>query len=232
MIKNLFKSLGFALIMVLFPIVASVIIQVNNITSNLIGYAIQAIFFGFASVIGFILYNKNRSVNYSVKNTKAVFYFLPLLFIELIVFISGITFSNKIPYYIVLLIFTAFVGISEELFFRGIILNILINKSAKYAIFVSSILFSILHLTNIASGASIKYVMLQVIFAFLFGIVAAQITVITQSIVPAITWHFSHDFIAFITGNKLNQLTTLILIVQCIVLMIYAVYLNKKLSVA
>lgn len=232
MIKNLVKSFGIAVLMVIFPVAASVIIQVNNIEDDTIGYGIQAAFFAIASVIGFILYRKNVVNN--TKNRKMqkneLLWFVPIVISELIVFVSGVNLSQDIVYYVVLLIFTIFVGISEELFFRGIILNILKSKSSKYAIFVSSILFSVLHLTNLAGGISIQYAILQVIFSFIFGIVAAQITVITKSLLPAIVWHFSHDFIAFVTGNELNTVTTIILVTQCCILIIYSFYLNKKIG--
>lgn len=231
MVKNLLKSLGFAFMMVLFPVVASIIIQVNKITNDTVGYGIQAIFFGLASIIGFIIYKKNKNVSYSISNKKEVLWFLPIVFIELIVFMSGVNLSKELLYYVVLLVFTIFVGISEELFFRGIILDILKTKNLRYAIVTSSILFSLLHLTNIAGGVSIEYVILQVIFAFLFGVVAAQLTFITKSIISAIIWHFTHDFVAFITGNELNSTTTMILIVQCLVLIGYAIYLDRKLKI-
>lgn len=37
MIKNFLKSLGYAVLMVVFPVVASVIIQVGNITNDTLG---------------------------------------------------------------------------------------------------------------------------------------------------------------------------------------------------
>ncbi|WP_099203588.1 CPBP family intramembrane glutamic endopeptidase [Miniphocaeibacter massiliensis] len=232
MIKNLFKSIAIAILMVLFPIMASVIIQVNNIKSDILGYGIQTIFFAIASTIGIIIYKK---VKYNKKDKgskiyKQVLWYTPIIISEIIVFSSKIDLSKDIFYYIILLIFTVFVGISEELFFRGIILNILSEKSKRYAILVSAILFSILHLTNIAGGISIKYVVLQVVFSFIFGVVAGQITVISRSLLPAIIWHFTHDFIAFLTGNELSKKTIIVLVVQCVILLIYSVYLSKKIN--
>lgn len=230
MIKNLFKSFGFAVLMVLFPIISSVIIQINNITNDIIGYGIQALFFGIACIIGFILYKK-----YKIKSEKAclttkkeMLWFFPIVISELLGFLIGVQFTQGIIYYFVLIIFTIFVGISEELFFRGIILEILSKKSQKYAIVVSSILFSFLHLTNLAGGIEMKYAILQVIFAFIFAIVAAQITILTKSIVTAIIWHFTHDLIAFATGNQINFIAIIILIAQCAVLTIFSIYLSKK----
>lgn len=231
MSKNLFKSFGYAVLMVLFPVTASVTIQVGEFTSDIAGYAILTMFYGIASVIGFMLLKRVRKNTLVIEGrevlNKSILWFAPLIVIEFIAFFAGVKLHEGIKYYIVLVLFTIFVGISEEVFFRGIIVTLLRNKSAKYAIVVSSLLFAVLHLTNLANGISVGYVILQVVFSLLFGIVAAQITVLKKSLIPAIIWHFSHDLIAFITGNEWNDKVIIISIVQCVVLAVYAVYLNR-----
>ncbi len=231
MSKNLLKSVGYAVLMVLFPVMASVTIQIGGITSDIAGYEILAIFFGVASVVGLMLLKRIRNNTSIIEKqnvlNKNLLWFIPLIAIELITFIEGINLTEKINYYVVLLLFTIFVGISEELFFRGIIVILLRNKSVKYAITISSILFAVFHLTNLANGISVEYTALQVVFALLFGIVAAQITVLKKSLIPAIIWHIIHDFITFLTGNEWNDKTIIISIIQCVVLAVYAVYLNR-----
>ncbi|EAE7309135.1 CPBP family intramembrane metalloprotease [Listeria monocytogenes] len=229
MIKNFLKSLGYAVLMVVFPVVASVIIQVGNITNDTLGYIIQGIFFLVASVIGVVLLKRQDSCNEKGKhiNKRGLLWFIPIIGVEVIVFISGIDMSHTILYYVVLLFFTLFVGISEEVFFRGLILSKLKSENMNSAIMISSALFAVLHLTNLAGGVSVEYAILQLLFAFIFGIVTAQLTVITKSLVPAIIWHFSHDFISFLTGNELNAVTLVILVIQCVVLVIYSIYLHR-----
>lgn len=95
---------------------------------------------------------------------------------------------------------------------------------------MSSIFFSVLHLTNLAGGISIEYAIAQIIFAFIFAVISAQLTVITNSLIPAIVWHFSHDFITLITGDTFNSISLILLIIQCISLIIYSLYLNKKIT--
>lgn len=233
MIKNLFKSFGFAVLMVLFPIVSSVIIQINNITDDTMIYGIQALFFGIACMIGFILYKKYKSKSQPTGFTtkKEMLWLVPIIVSELFGFLIGVECTQSFLYYFVLILFTIFVGISEELFFRGIILEILSKKSQKYAIIVSSILFSSLHLTNLAGGIEINYAILQVIYAFIFAIVAAQITILSESILSAIVWHFAHDFIALVTGNRIHMTAIIILVTQCAILIIYSIYLSRKIII-
>ena len=235
MFKNLLKSIGFALLMVLFPVIAGVIIQVAGVEDETTVYGIQAVLFALASIIGYLIYQRMHKPE-AKKNiekatdTKDLLWFIPIIISELIVFISGVNLSYDILYYLILLVFTIFVGISEELFFRGIILNILKSENSKYAVIVSSLLFSVLHLTNLAGNITIEYAILQLVFAFIFGLVTAQLTILTKSLVPAIIWHFSHDFIAFICGNELNTMTIIITIVQCVILAIYSIVLFKKIN--
>lgn len=230
--KNLCKSLLFGVLMVLFPVCASMIIQINHITNDTTVYAIQAAFFGLASLIGLVIYKKRRHQYETslVATKKELLWFLPLLISEIVVFSAGIQLEQDILLYVCLILFTVFVGISEEVFFRGIIFNILKDKGIRYAVVASSILFGVLHLANLAGGARIEYTVLQVFFAFLFGVVAAQISVLSQSLLPAIIWHFSHDLIAFMTGNELDARAMIVLGFQCIVLSAYALYLNKHIA--
>lgn len=132
MIKNFFKSLGYGVIVVIFPVIASIIIQLNNITSDNLTYAIQSLFFGLAAILGFLILKKQNNLrilkyNNDISSKKNIF--LPIVFIELITLVTGIILKESIFYYTILLLFTIFVGISEEIFFRGIILSILKTKN-------------------------------------------------------------------------------------------------------
>lgn len=230
--KNLFKSLAYGILIVLFPIASSVIIQINNITDDTTAYAIHAASFGTAALIGLLIYRKRKPApeSFPAAEKKDLLWFLPLIISEVVVLSAGIQIAPDPILYLSLILFTVFVGISEEVYFRGIIFNILKDKGIPYAIWASSIIFGILHLSNLVGGANTLYTVLQVFFAFLFGFVAAQISVLSQSLLPAIIWHFAHDFLAFMTGNELDSRAMVVLAFQCLVLIAYAVYLNKQIT--
>ena len=99
---------------------------------------------------------------------------------------------------IILFIFTAIVGFTEEIYFRGLIVKSMIEKSVALTIFFSSLLFSLGHFLNLLAGAGFIETFLQVVFAFIFGIVAIEISMITGNIGIAIIWHWAHNFISFI----------------------------------
>lgn len=126
--------------------------------------------------------------------------------------------------------FVIAVGFAEEFYFRGLILKILQQKGIKLSIILSSVLFSIGHLSNLLNGASFWNTILQLIFAFLFGLVAAEITILTKSIMIGVIWHIAHNFIALITQSGDTTKDLIILGVQCVILLIYNFYLIKKIS--
>lgn len=69
-------------------------------------------------------------------------------------------------------------AICEELFFRGLLLSLLINKnhlSNRQACILVSILFGALHLINVYSYATPTYAIVQVYFAFSAGLMLAKL---------------------------------------------------------
>ncbi len=106
-----------------------------------------------------------------------------------------------LPPQIVIFITTmAGVGISEEIIFRGTILNLLIDKFDKtpkgiYAsIIISSIIFGTAHITNIFSGASVKSAFIQAVGATVLGALLATIYLRTRNIWVVVILHAFMDF--------------------------------------
>lgn len=88
-------------------------------------------------------------------------------------------------------------GICEETTHRGLLLNGLSGMGQKKALFISSLLFGLLHL-NIE----------QVFYATLIGLLVGYITCITNSIYPAMIIHFMNNatsvFMGFSSFHKLG----------------------------
>ena len=77
----------------------------------------------------------------------------------------------------------------EEFLNRGMLLNNTKKFGIKRAIFISALLFALLHF-NIN----------QVFYAFLIGLLLGGLTIITKSIWPAIIIHFTNNFLSVILG--------------------------------
>ncbi|MDO9493642.1 CPBP family intramembrane glutamic endopeptidase [Acetobacterium sp.] len=163
-------------------------------------------------------------------SSHVVLYFLPLLVAELLPFLNGFDLSLSLSQVGLLFIFAAVVGINEELFFRGLMFKILQTKGVKYAIIASSLLFGIGHAFTALSGSDPLYVIILIIFAGLFGLICAEIVVLTKSIIPVIVWHGLHDFIANITLEAGTTLNMTLLMVQTLILCLYGVFLWRKLQ--
>lgn len=117
------------------------------------------------------------------------------------------------------------VGVNEEVWFRGIALAVLRPHGARVAIVGTSLLFGILHLANLLAGESLAVAGLQLAFALLFGVVAAELAVRTGSLWPAIVWHAAWDFLNFAGGNSTSPLALSGIGVCCVLLLVYALML-------
>ena len=93
------------------------------------------------------------------------------------------------------------VALNEEFWFRGLILTALRAHGTAAAVYGSAGLFGVLHLANLAGGEDMASSMLQLVFAVVFGIAAAQLTILTRSLWPAITWHVLWNFVNLLSGN-------------------------------
>lgn len=224
------------LIPIVFATAAGVISVVFALGTTQILLA-QTLFFGISILLGLLIVSQSK-LGYETfgfrrldrRTNPIVLYFIPLLIAEMLPLLNGFDQSISLLQIGLLFIFAAVVGINEELFFRGLMFKILSTKGVKYAVIVSSLLFGIGHAFTALSGSEPLYVMILIIFAGLFGLVCAEIVVITKSIIPVIIWHGLHDFIANITLESTNTLNMTLLIAQTLILCIYALFLWRKLE--
>lgn len=133
------------------------------------------------------------------ENGDIVWWGLPLLLSPLLTAFSGIQVSGGVV--IAYLVFTACVALNEEIWFRGLILAALGKMGTKRAVTISAGLFSILHLSNALNGKSAGYLIAQLVFALLVGIVLAELFFLTGSLWIGIGWHFLHNSVAMTTGD-------------------------------
>ncbi len=85
-------------------------------------------------------------------------------------------------------------GIGEELVFRGIILNTFKEKRGIWvAILWSSVIFGILHITNIFGGQGVIETLKQVFSAGLAGVLFAWVYLKTNNVIPTMIYHGFYD---------------------------------------
>ncbi|MGE7911127.1 CPBP family intramembrane glutamic endopeptidase [Lysinibacillus xylanilyticus] len=226
-------SLLFTLLAIVFPAIAGTIITIKNISSLSSIFLIQFISTAGGVLVTLWIMKKSKFSfhDFGFRRFKAGAWMAVIVFSELIAFFNGITDEDgfSAQYVFILLLFVIAVGLCEEFIFRGLIFKYLSAKGLKVAILGSSFLFGIGHLANILSGADLLMTLLQITYAFLFGLVCAEIVAKTKSIIFPIVWHAMHDFIAFLTDSEPNVLSVSIYVFHCIVLIGLAIYFWRAL---
>lgn len=160
---------------------------------------------------------------------KQLYFFIPPIFVALTSFAYGIDTDKGIGMIFANLFLTFGIDFCEELYFRGIICNLWIEEE-RTAIVISSILFAVCHLMNVVGGAGMIETMLQICFAFVYGIVFALIFVICRSIWPCIILHTLHDFCSFISADGTATEDIVVGAIQFVILLCYGFALIKRRS--
>ena len=183
--------------------------------------------------------NKVNNINTGFKLRKRDWVLVPLLIVSYILLTYGwfdyilyffptgntyeyvIEYLNSIPIVILLVETCIMAPLFEELLYRGIILNGLINRySSKKAIIYSALIFGIAHL-NFPQGIN----------AFLLGLIIGTVYYYTRSIYLCMIMHFANNFLVNFVYYPTSQLWTNILFVLLPILgLVLMIYLFKKLN--
>lgn len=230
----LLLSIFLAVVTIVFMIFAGIIISVRGV-NDVDAILVQGIFIWISAILGLLIMKISdvsmREYGLQLNGkifSKKILWFLPIITVEACAFFAGMNDEVTMKIFIILVLFTIGVGINEEIYYRGLILKLLKIKGTKYAIIVSSIIFGLVHAFNALAGKAIIYIILQIIFAALFGFVCAEITILSKSLIIPIIWHAVHDLLALTTSQRLDTTALVILGVQSFVLIIYSVYLWKQ----
>ncbi len=228
------KSVLLTLLLLIFTIISGVIIVLNEL-DGIPAILTQTAAFALAFVVGTRIAARQagsvREVGLSrpvIRDRKAYGYFIPLLVIEIMPYFFGFKAELSLSLVLVYFLFALVVGFTEELYFRGLILDVLKPKKLSIIIVVSSLLFSLSHIVNLLAGQDLLLTLMQVVFALLFAIVTALIALASQSfLIPAI-WHAIHNFTALITADNEGTFSVVVVVLQGLILLLYAVHLLRR----
>lgn len=158
--------------------------------------------------------------------------FLPLLLVTGVIFVAGIDTTLSVDLFVATFLYILAASINEELYFRGLILRVLQAKGTGFAVIISSLLFGFAHLGSLTTGKGLNHTLLLIFFSALFAIVSGLLVVTTGSLIVPIVWHFVHNLVSSISVETTPEITLLLVVYQCVILLGYAVYLWKKLSIS
>ncbi|MEK4719141.1 CPBP family intramembrane glutamic endopeptidase [Priestia sp. FSL W8-0524] len=159
-----------------------------------------------------------------------ILFLSPLLLYLLIILIGnkGVHGSSIADIVLILLTQTLVIAFVEEMVFRGFMLNLLLSKSYKVAVLLSSFLFAFTHSLNMLSGQSVANTIFQILFAFVIGLVLALLIVNGQSIGVTIVFHGLNNFLQFTSPVNAND-SLFVNYALLLFLSAYAFYLwNRK----
>lgn len=152
---------------------------------------------------------------------------LPVVILSFIPIFNGVKVIG-INIILVILIITFLIGIIEELVFRGIILSALKQRGKKSAILISSAIFGLFHLFNLIYGADILDTVVQVIFAFGFGLIMAVVRYETDLLLPQIIVHALWDFIFKISNTDFKPTIDTIHSISLVLILLWGLFLTFR----
>ena len=231
--RAVFSAFLFSIVLVIFPVASGVIVATNHM-GTLQGYWVQGAFM-VLSLVGPAVVMSVRRIHpgqigfgkIEKGGAKTALYFVPIIAAKMGFLFFGI---NSDPHAILALaFFTAAIGLSEEVYFRGIILRRLMTCfPMKQAVLLASVLFAAVHASQAFAGSGPLMVTLTILNAFIFGVVAAEITILTKSLIPAIVWHAFFDLINWAAWAQ-GGVEAVLIGIQSVILILYAAYLWTKL---
>lgn len=121
--------------------------------------------------------------------------------------------------------FAAAAGFAEEIYYRGYIFQVWKGNGIYKAILISSLLFGLSHSANLIGGAKLYETLIQIVFAIIFGIVAAFMYSMSKSLWPCIFLHFLNNFIAESTNEGSNTQEIIIVTSKVVLLFAYLLLL-------
>lgn len=159
--------------------------------------------------------------------TRAVWFLPPLVVVVIALAAGGIHVDPSVVAGILALCVA--VAFGEEMVYRGLLIALFRQRGPRTAVAISAAVFGVLHLANLAGGVSVLYAILQVVFAALFGLVAAELAVLTGSLWPTIVWHAVYDAVSYLGGDALTTWTIVAAAVNCLLLAVTGVVLWRRL---
>lgn len=197
----------------------------SQISDNVVKLFATEIVFVICSLCAAFFTNKLGEIKFSSKGFGKGFFVGLFVFVAAILrgifwivnYINGKETITVSALAIVLFIISMlFVGIAEEMLFRGILLNGFLDffgeittKSLRMAIFFSSLVFGLLHIFNVTTGATLVGAVMQAINAIALGMVFGAIYVRSgKNIWSCIILHGFHDLASFINSGILRGAST------------------------
>lgn len=122
------------------------------------------------------------------------------------------------------------IGFIEEILFRGYLLRLLLKRSTRLAILISSLTFALGHIVNLANGAELVPTLLQLVYALAIGLMLSVFVVKTGHLLPCCLFHGVFNALAAFSNEAAQTVGYQIAV--CVVISLlsagYAAYLWRR----
>jgi len=231
----LFVVLLLLVILVIYFLAGAITIQLK-----LTSVAMALMADGLLALIAIFLLTRHhwcRDVGFRLPSNPRSLWFFALPCLPIILNIAFLGIGNPgIGGLLLFLAAASLVGFVEETYFRGMMLQVLLRRGPWQAVIISSLLFGIMHLLNVAGGANLVATLLQVVYAVAIGLMYAALALRTRTILPLIVIHGLTDFFAFIALNStvvtsgLNTLFYVVSAGETIIYIAYSIILMRQMK--
>ncbi len=234
-------SLAYFLLLALFPLAVAVIVAGLGLAGTLT-MAMQSGGFLLSILVAFVLMVRSPyslgaygvRIGQEVSASEMAWY-APLAMVEAPVLMVGLLVAGfetgpGLLFLAVLAILMLAAAVNEEIYFRGLIVRTLSVKGVRLALLLSSALFGLAHLGSLAVGRGLGHTVMLVAFSALFGLVAAEIAILTRSLLVPIAWHSAHNLLSSLVSEPSRGLTLGIVALQCVVLSWYGCFLWRRIT--
>lgn len=192
--KAIWRGILWTLLILLFPVgsgVLSAVLALSTRQTLLVQSA--AMLLALVPPLALVLTGKWQRQDLGFRHFRGIgLWILPVLAIFIPPAVKGFAWRENA--WGMLLLYGA-VGLSEEVYFRGIIPGILKKAfSRRCTLWLSAGLFALGHAAGALSGMGLAETILTIFNALIFGVLALEMTALSGNIIPAVLVHFFFDF--------------------------------------
>lgn len=236
-LKAVLLSILWCVIILLFPVASGVIATVFHF-EKIATIILQGSFMLLSLVVSaiFLLLKKwsFKDIGFgkiTKEGLRNVLYFIPIILIFVPCAIKGFEAESTMYFFAVFYLYL-FVGIAEEVYFRGII-PCYLGKAfdIKWVIIISSLIFGLGHSVTVLTDGDILMMVLTMVNALIFGFMAVEMYFLCGSVVPGMIIHFLFDFetkFILMNGNDLLIAEIIRGAIMALIAVWFAISLHKK----
>lgn len=162
----------------------------------------------FASSVGWLRLMFARQ---TVRGRRWMWFVPVIILVPSIMRLLGVDYGSYPQSAVVVMLLTGvLIGFAEEILCRGFAVKMLRDsgKSERTVMVLSSLIFALLHSTNILSGQALVTVALTIVFAFAFGVCMYLTLRVTGNLIWPMLLHGLYDPALFLSTGGIDQAAT------------------------